>query len=65
MARTIAETLGKIKSDLASLLPAEQIYAAARANGHQWRSGPLDPAATVHLFLRQVLEGNEIGRAHV
>lgn len=58
MARTIAESLGKIKSDLASLLTAEEIHAVCRENDHRWRSGPLDPASTVHLFLRQVLEGN-------
>jgi hypothetical protein len=51
----LASTLERIKQDLEPYLPAESIRAACRDAGHRWRNRQLDPVATLHLFILQVL----------
>jgi hypothetical protein len=55
MAASVPRALGRIKSDLRSYLPDEAIEGACRDAGHAWRERKLGPAATVHLFVLQVL----------
>ena len=52
---TIATTLDRIKDDLEPYLPAESIRVACRDVGHRWRECLLDPVATLHLFILQIL----------
>jgi hypothetical protein len=52
---TIASTLDRIKQDLEPYLPAESIRSACRDVGHRWRQRQLDPVATLHLFILQIL----------
>jgi len=52
---TIASTLERVKQDMEPYLPAESIRAACRDVGHRWRNRQLDPVATLHLFILQVL----------
>jgi hypothetical protein len=52
---TISRALGRIKSDLEQILPESTIEDQARAVGHRWRKRKLTPAATLHLFLLQLL----------
>ena len=52
---TIATTLDRIKDDLEPYLPAESIRVACRDVGHRWRERLLDPVATLHLFILQIL----------
>jgi hypothetical protein len=55
----ISRTLSRIKSDpLAKLGGAEAVNEQFRKQGHAWRGCPLDPAATMGLFVRQILNGN-------
>jgi hypothetical protein len=55
---SVARALARIKSDLESYLPAESIESACREAGHTWRERKLGPAATLHLFVLQVLHFN-------
>ena len=48
----------QIKSDVARVLSSVQILRLCTELGHQWRTRELDPVATVHGFLLQVLPGN-------
>src|SRR5512140_2606760 len=52
---TIATTLDRIKDDLEPYLPAASIRGACRGVGHRWRDRQLDPVATLHLFILQIL----------
>ena len=52
---SISHALGRIKSELEQVLPESVIDAQARAVGHRWRNRKLGPAATIHLFLLQLL----------
>lgn len=48
-----------LQQDVAAVLDKETIFAACRAVGYsRWRKRLLDPAATIHWFLAQVLAGN-------
>lgn len=58
MARTMAQSLAKIKSDLSGLLSDRRVERACERIGHGWRDRKLGPATTVRLFVRQLLEGN-------
>ena len=58
MAASIARALARVKQDLGEYLPDESIEAACREVGHEWRERKLGPAATVHLFVLQVLAFN-------
>jgi hypothetical protein len=55
---SIAGTLGRVRADLESYLPSEQIEAACTAVGHTWRQRVFGPAVTLHLLLIQVLWSN-------
>ena len=55
----IASALEKIKSDpLSHLGGAHAVNAFFAQGGHCWRNRRLDPATTLSLFVRQVLESN-------
>jgi len=58
---TFHAALGHVKRDVGGLLDGHAIHAACERHGHEWRPGPLDPAATLGLMLRQVAEGNVSG----
>lgn len=56
---TITRTLAGIKSDpLSSIGGADRINTLFTRAGHVWRDRLLDPAATLKLFILQVLHGN-------
>lgn len=55
---SIASALRRLKADLRRFLPDEAILDACRQAGHHWRWRKLDPVATLHLFLLQVLNFN-------
>jgi Transposase DDE domain len=50
-----------VKENLSGVLSRQTIEQACERQGYTWRAGPLDPAQTVRLFLRQVVEGNVAG----
>lgn len=58
MSRNITDALHQIKTDVARALEATLIVRICSELGHQWRDRQLDPVATVHGFLLQVLHGN-------
>ena len=58
MADSIAATVDRIKRDPANVLDRTRVHGICRELGHVWRERELDPAATVALFLQQVLHGN-------
>ena len=47
-----------IQEELAQVLDAGQITAVCRDVGYQFRQRLLDPVATIHLFVIQILNGN-------
>src|SRR4051812_33231135 len=55
---SILGALARIKGDVSEHLSRGAVEAVCRELGHCWRSGPLDPANTVALFVGQVAEGN-------
>jgi len=58
--------LEHVKHEVGGLLDAETIYASCATHEYEWKAGgPLDPAATVGLMLRQVAAGNVAGSAVV
>jgi hypothetical protein len=59
MHRRISNTLHALRQDLAAKLSYDFIHAACRAAGHTWCDHCLlTPAAIIHWFLIQVLNGN-------
>jgi hypothetical protein len=58
MARSILGAVGRIKSEVAHWLTSDSIHEVCSAVGHTWRERVLDPVATVHLFVLQILHGN-------
>jgi hypothetical protein len=50
--------LEKVHTELAGVLDAGVIRAICRDLGHRFRTRVLDPVATIHLFVLQVLKGN-------
>jgi Transposase DDE domain len=59
MHRRISSTLKALRQDLAAKLGTDFIHAACRAAGHTWcDSCLLTPAAIIHWFLIQVIQGN-------
>jgi len=58
---TLHAALRHVKRDVDGLLDPHVIHALCETHGHAWRPGPLDPAATLGLMLRQVAEGNVAG----
>jgi len=55
---SILGALSRIKGDVSAHLGRTAVEEVCRELDHSWRSGPLDPAATVALFVRQVAQGN-------
>jgi hypothetical protein len=58
MALTIPALVRQFKSDVAKTLAPETILQVCERLGHVWRDRVLDPVATVHVFLLQILHGN-------
>jgi hypothetical protein len=58
MHRRIVGILRSLKRDPARLLDRPAITDICRRAGHSWRATLLDPVATIHVFLIQVLHGN-------
>jgi hypothetical protein len=58
MHRRIDTTLRRLRQDPGSYLDRPVVERACRAAGHVWRAGVLNPFATLHWFLLQVLHGN-------
>jgi len=62
---TFNAALRHVKQDVAGVLDQSTIVSLCQAHAHVWRPGPLEPAATLGLMLRQVAEGNVAGTAVV
>jgi hypothetical protein len=58
MAPFIRSVLEQVKGEVAEVLSRQNIEQICRELGYVWRQSTLDPATTVHAFLRQVLAGN-------
>jgi hypothetical protein len=58
MARSIFAALQQIKREVARILSPTLIRSVCATIGHTWRNRLLDPVATVHLFVLQILHGN-------
>jgi Transposase DDE domain len=54
----VQAALRRIHGELAQVLDGEQIQSVCREVGHRFRERLLDPVATIHLFVLQVLHGN-------
>lgn len=55
---SISGAVRRIKQEVLEPLSRTAIEEVCRELNHVWRSGPLDPANTVALFVRQIVEGN-------
>lgn len=58
MYHRIVSILHRLKQEPARELDRPAIVETCRQVKHSWRAGLLDPVATVHLFLTQILHGN-------
>jgi hypothetical protein len=58
MIPSLLTALRQVHADLAAVLHPTAIRAACRSAGHRWRGRRLDPVATVHLFVLQILHRN-------
>jgi len=58
MAHSITTLAASFKRHYVQLLPPQVIDDACRQAGHRWRKRRFDPAATIYLFLLQILHGN-------
>lgn len=58
MIPSLLAALRHVHRDLATVLHPPAIRAACRAAGHHWRDRRLDPVATVHLLILQILHRN-------
>ncbi len=58
MIPTLLAALRRIREDLATSLSPATIRRACATVGHTWRDRVLDPVATIHLFILQILHGN-------
>jgi len=54
----VSRRLERIKQDLKPFISNTDIEEACRQAGHRWRSRLLDPIATIHLFILQILHAN-------
>jgi len=55
---SVSSLLARVKSDFKEHLSPSLIKAVCRCAGHRWRRRKLDPVATIHLFLLQMLHCN-------
>ena len=58
MAHAISAALEQISKEVATLLTPESIRETCQAIGHHWRDRLLNPIATIHLFILQILHCN-------
>lgn len=58
---TLQAALRHVSRDVDGLLDPHAIHALCETHRHAWRPGPLGPAQTLGLMLRQVAEGNVAG----
>lgn len=58
MHHRILNILSRLRQDPTPVLDRAAILDVCRAVGHPWRTGLLDPVATLYVFLTQVLHGN-------
>ena len=58
MFQNVQAALSHIQCQLAQVLDPQLILDACREAGHRFRRRVLDPVATIHLFLLQILKGN-------
>jgi hypothetical protein len=58
MRHRMLAVLQDLRQDVARLLDRQAILDHCQSLGHPWRQRVLDPFATVHVFLAQVLHGN-------
>ena len=58
MAAFIRSVLARVNAEISPILSPQVIEGICRDLNYCWRQRSLDPATTVHAFLRQVLEGN-------
>ena len=58
MADFIRFVLAQVNTEIARILSPQVIEGICRDLNYRWRKRILDPATTVHAFLRQVLESN-------
>lgn len=58
MAPAISQIVRQLKADAAKVLEPAAIFELCSRLKHAWRKRVLDPAATVHVFLLQILHGN-------
>jgi hypothetical protein len=66
MAVSLSAALVQVKREIGSILEPAMIHRSCKEHGHDWQEGTvLDPAATLHLMLRQVAEGNVTGKQAV
>jgi len=54
----LTSILGQLRADLSRHLKPSTIEQVCQLEGHTWRKRILDPVATIHLFIIQVLAGN-------
>src|SRR5947209_8642031 len=55
---TTAQALQQLQNDLPQHLDAQTIHEICHTSGYTWRERLLGPAATVQLFVLQILHGN-------
>ena len=55
---SLCTALANVKRDPFSILRPANIQQLCRRLKHTWRTGPLDPAHTVALFIQQIAAGN-------
>ena len=58
MVPTLMTALRQVRDDLANALEPLAVRDLCRSLGLRWRERLLDPVATIHLFLLQILHGN-------
>ena len=58
MVPSVAEVIGRFKSDWATQIQPASIQEACRDVGYEWRERLLNPVTTIQLFILQVLNGN-------
>jgi hypothetical protein len=55
---TLEAALRQIRDDIATVLSPDTLHALCEQVGHTWRERVLDPVATIHLFVLQILHRN-------
>jgi len=58
---SLQAALRRVKDDIPRILSRQSIEETCRRHGYVWRAGPLNPAATIQFFVRQIIEKNVSG----